>query len=211
LLRYVRANAFGQASAAFRLHFSCLSSQESVALIRDAKAEGLPITADVAVHQLIFTEAAVADFDTHMKVFPPFRTQEDQDALWEGLKTGVIDAVVSDHHPFEFESKAVEFDHASFGTIGLETLFVAFMQAAIKRKLKNALDFISLKPAQLLGVSLPEIKVGNACKGLVYSEAEQAPYAESMIKSKSKNSCFLGHRFSHQIHYVLQGESLSRN
>ena len=211
LLRYVRANAFGQASDAFRLHFACLSSQESVELIRAAKAEGLPVTADVAVHQLIFTEAAVADFDTHMKVFPPFRTEADQDALWDGLKTGVIDAVVSDHNPIEFESKAVEFDHASFGTIGLETLFIAFVQAATKRKLKNALDLITLKPAQLLGVPLPELEVGSTCKGLVYNSGEQVPYAESMIKSKSKNSCFIGHRFSHEIRYVLHGESLTRN
>lgn len=211
LLRYVRANAFGQESKSFRLHFACLSSAESVELIRAAKVEGLPVTADVAVHQLIFTESAVADFDTHMKVFPPFRTESDREALWEGLKTGVIDVVVSDHHPIEFESKAVEFDHASFGTIGLETLFVAFMQAANARKLKQATDLITLRPAQLLRVQLPELKVGAACKGFVYVEAPQAPYAEAMIKSKSKNSCFLGHSFAHQIRFVLQGESLTKN
>ena len=211
LLRYVQANAFGQASKAFRLHFACLSSAESVELIRAAKAEGLPVTADVAVHQLIFTETAVADFDTHMKVFPPFRTETDREALWEGLNTGVIDAVVSDHHPIEFELKAVEFDHASFGTIGLETLFVAFIQAAQERKLKRAVDLITLQPAQLMGIQIPELKVGAACKGFVYEEAKQEPYAEAMIKSKSKNSCFLGHQFDHQIRYVLHGESLTKN
>ena len=211
LLRYVRANAFGQASKAFRLHFACLSSAESVELIRAAKAEGLPVTADVAVHQLIFTEAAVADFDTHMKVFPPFRTDVDREALWNGLETGVIDAVVSDHHPIEFEAKAVEFDHASFGTIGLETLFVAFIQAANARKMKQPTNVISLKPAELLGIQLPELKVGASTKGFVYVEGMQTPYTESMIKSKSKNSCFLGHTFAHQIRFVLNGESLITN
>ncbi len=211
LLRYVRANAFGQTSAGFRLHFACLSSAESVELIRAAKAEGLPVTADVAVHQLIFTEEAVADFDTHMKVFPPFRAESDRAALWDGLKTGVIDAVVSDHHPIEFESKAVEFDHASFGTIGLETLFVAFIQAAEGRKLKQAADYVTTRPAHLLGVQLPELKVGSACKGFVYVEAKQDAYAESMIKSKSKNSCFLGHQFAHHIPYVLHGATLTKN
>lgn len=211
LLRYVRANAFGQASKAFRLHFACLSSAESVELIRAAKAEGLPVTADVAVHQLIFTEAAVADFDTHMKVFPPFRTDADREALWNGLETGVIDAVVSDHHPIEFEAKAVEFDHASFGTIGLETLFIAFIQAANARKMKQATNVISLKPAELLAIQLPELKVGASTKGFVYVEGMQTPYVESMIKSKSKNSCFLGHTFAHQIRFVLNGESLITN
>lgn len=211
LLRYVRANAFGQISAGFRLHFACLSSAESVELIRAAKAEGLPVTADVAVHQLIFTEEAVADFDTHFKVFPPFRSESDREALWNGLKTGVIDAVVSDHHPIEFESKAVEFDHAAFGTIGLETLFVAFMQAADARRLKQAADYVTVRPAHLLGVQLPELTIGSACKGFVYVDATQAAYAESMIKSKSKNSCFFGHQFAHQIQYVLQGATLTKN
>jgi len=211
LLRYVRTHDFGGASSSFKLHFSCLSSAESVELIREAKAEALPVTSDVAVHQLVFTEAAVADFDTNRKVFPPFRTEADLEALWNGIKTGVIDAVVSDHHPIEFESKAVEFDHASFGTIGLETLFVAFAQAAMDRKIKHALDFISLKPAQLLGIQLPELKVGATCQGLVFTEEPQEPYAESMIKSKSKNSCFLGHTFAHQIRYVIQGDSLTKN
>ncbi len=211
LLRYVRSNAFGQTSSGFRLHFACLSSAESVDLIRAAKEEGLPVTADVAVHQLIFTEEAVADFDTHFKVFPPFRAETDREALWNGLKTGVIDAVVSDHHPIEFESKAVEFDHAAFGTIGLETLFVAFMQAADARKLKQAADYVTVRPAHLMGVQLPELTVGSACKGFVYVEVTQAAYAESMIKSKSKNSCFLGHQFAHQIQYVLQGARLTKN
>jgi dihydroorotase len=211
LLRYVRSHDFGQVSSAFKLHFSCLSSAESVELIREAKAEGLPVTADVAVHQLIFTEAAVADFDTNKKVFPPFRSEADLEALWNGIKSGVIDAVVSDHQPIEYESKAVEFDHASFGTIGLETLFMAFAQASNDRKIKHALDLISLKPAQLLGIQLSELKVGATCKGLVFTEVSQEPYAESMIKSKSKNSCFLGHTFAHQIRYVIQGDSLTQN
>jgi dihydroorotase len=210
LLRYVRGNDFGQTSPSFRLHFACLSSAQSVELIRAAKAEGLPVTSDVAVHQLIFTEEAVADFDTHMKVFPPFRTTTDREALWEGLKTGVIDAVVSDHHPIEYEAKAVEFDQAAFGTIGLETLFVAFAQEAKARKLKHAIDYITLKPAHLLGVQLPELQVGAASKGFVYVTQKQEPYAESMIKSKSKNSCFIGHSFDHQVRYVLQGGLLTK-
>jgi dihydroorotase-like cyclic amidohydrolase len=63
----------------------------------------------------------------------------------------------------------------------------------------------------LLGIQLPELKVGATCQGLVFTEEPQEPYAESMIKSKSKNSCFLGHTFAHQIRYVIQGDSLTKN
>lgn len=208
LLRYVRANDFGLVNDKFSLHFSCLSSAASIALIQSAKAEGLPVTADVAVHQLIFTEDIMSEFDTNKKVFPPFRTSEDQDALWNGLKTGSIDAVVSDHHPIEFESKALEFDHADFGTIGLETLLMAFFDASEKRGLNQCLDYISIKPAQLLGVQLPVLAVGAKVQGVIFQQGKQQVYQVTDIISKSKNSCFLGETFTSQITYVLKGDQI---
>ena len=208
LLRYVRANTFGLADAHFRLHFACISTAAGVELIQAAKAEGLPVTADVAVHQLIFTEDAIADFDTNKKVFPPFRAHADLEALWKGLETGVIDAVVSDHHPLEFESKALEFDHADFGTIGLETLLVAFVDAAEKRKLKNSLDFITHKPASLAGISLPVVEVGSQVQGIVFESGVNHVYQLTDIVGKSKNSCFIGETFTKQITHVIKGDQL---
>jgi dihydroorotase len=208
LLRYVRANSFGLAHADFRLHFSCISSAEAIDLIQVAKKEGLPVTCDVAVHQLIFTEEAISDFDTNKKVFPPFRTSTDLDALWKGLKSGVIDVVVSDHHPVEYESKALEFDHADFGTIGLETLMIAFVQAAKKRSLPNALDYLTLKPAALLGIQLPVLEVGASVQGIVYEGDVSQVYELCDIVSRSKNSCFLGATFDTQLAYVLKGDQV---
>jgi dihydroorotase len=166
------------------------------------------VTADVAVHQLIFTEDAIADFDTNKKVFPPFRASDDLEALWKGLEAGVIDAVVSDHHPVEFESKALEFDHADFGTIGLETLLVAFVDAAEKRKLKNSLDYISHKPASLAGISLPVVEVGAQVQGIVFESGVNHVYQLSDIVGKSKNSCFLGETFNTQITHVIKGDQI---
>ena len=208
LLRYVRSNTFGLGNAAFRLHFSCISAAESVQLIEDAKAEGLPVSADVAVHQLVFTEDAIADFDTNKKVFPPFRSSSDLEALWKGLKSGVIDAVVSDHHPIEFEAKALEFDHADFGSVGLETLWKAFVGAASKRGLANALDYVTHKPAQLLGVQLPKLEVGEFVKGFVYQRGVSSVYQEKDIVSRSKNSCFLGETFDTEIVAVFKGDQM---
>ncbi len=208
LLRYVRANAFGLAHADFRLHFSCISTAAGVALIQASKAEGLPVTADVAVHQLVFTEDAIADFDTNKKVFPPFRATSDLEALWKGLAAGTIDAVVSDHHPVEFESKALEFDHADFGSIGLETLLAAFVDAAEKRGLVNYLDYITQKPAALLGIQLPTIEVGSLVKAVLFEQGGKHVYQESDIVGKSKNSCFLGETFSTQISHVIKGDEI---
>ncbi|CAM4315461.1 dihydroorotase [Cytophagaceae bacterium 50C-KIRBA] len=204
LLRYVQSNSFGNGSEGFKLHFSCLSSKESVDLIRQAKQEGLPISADVAIHQLIFTEEDLADFDTNKKVNPPFRTQEDQDALWNGLQDGTIDAIVSDHHPIEVEMKEIEFDQASFGVVGLETLLPALLQAANQRNI-NAIDtWLHHGPAKLMGIDAAKLSVNFPSKGVLVAE-KQVEYQESMILSKSKNSAFLNHTFDHQIVGVVNG------
>ena len=105
------------------LHFSTISTARSVELIRQAKAQGKPVSCDVAAHQLVFDDSALADFDTNLKVNPPFRSPDDVAALWAGLADGTIDAIVSDHTPQDAESKNLEFDQAEFGIIGLETVF----------------------------------------------------------------------------------------
>ncbi|MHA8058734.1 dihydroorotase [Aquirufa nivalisilvae] len=204
LLRYVQSHSFGNGSEGFKLHFSCLSSKESVALIRQAKQEGLPISSDVAIHQLIFTESDLADFDTNKKVNPPFRTQEDQDALWSGLKDGTIDAIVSDHHPVEIELKEIEFDQASFGVVGLETLLLALLQAAKQRNITSIDSWIHHGPAKLLGIEASQLGLGHISKGILV-ENKSMEFQESMMLSKSKNSVFLNHRFDHQIVGVVNG------
>lgn len=204
LLRYVMQHSFGLANPGFALHFSCISTAESVTLISEAQKQGLPVTADVAIYSLIFTEDAVSEFDTLKKVNPPLRTENDRLALWKGLKDGVITAVVSDHHPVEVENKELEFDQASFGTIGLETLALAFIKEAKNQGLTKIDNFLTHAPSAFLGISQPELKVGEVMKGIVITGEEKVYDSESIV-SKSKNSIFLGHSFSHQIKGVFNG------
>jgi len=209
LISYALKNSFGQTHTKFRLHFSCLSCRESVDLIRVAKKKGMPVSCDVAVHQLIFTEESMSDFDTMKKVFPPFRTENDVDALWEGIQDGTIDAIVSDHTPHESEAKEVEFDHAAFGTIGLETLFLACFQEAANRKIPSIDRLLSSNPANLVGLSLPTIKVGNGAKGILFQKVPSYTYTVDQIVGKSKNSAFLGYMFSHKILMVLNQHEIA--
>ena len=201
LLRYVMQHSFGLANADFSLHFSCISTAQSVQLIGEAQKAGLPVTADVAIYSLVFTEDAVSDFDTLKKVNPPLRTEEDRTALWKGLKEGGIQGVVSDHHPVEVENKDLEFDQAAFGSIGIETLAVAFLTEATKQGLEKSDRFISHFPASFLGFQLPELKVGDLMKGIIIVKEDQE-YEMKSIVSKSKNSIFLGHTFSYKIQGV---------
>ena len=204
LLSYVMQHSFGLAHPEFALHFSCISTAESVRLISEAQKSGLPVTADVAIYSLLFTEDAVSEFDTLKKVNPPLRTEADRLALWKGLKNGVIHSVVSDHHPVEVECKEVEFDQASFGTIGLETLAVAFIQEARKQGLDKPDLILSHNPSSFLGISLPELKVGEELKGMVLVK-EKNTYEVANIVSKSTNSIFVGHSFDYKILGVFNG------
>jgi dihydroorotase len=204
LLAYVMQHSFGLANANFSLHFSCISSAESVKLINVAQKAGLPVTADVAVHSLLFTEEALADFDTLKKVHPPLRTEKDRLALWKGLKEGTISSVVSDHHPQEVEYKELEFDQAAFGTIGLETLAIAFISEAKKQGLDKVDQYLSHNSAAFLGIRQPELMVGEWMKGMVVKK-ETHVYESNSIVSKSKNSIFLGHSFSYKVAGVYHG------
>ena len=185
------------------LHFSCISSQESVNLIRMAKEMELPITCDVAAHQLCFTENDLVDFDSNFKVNPPFRTQEDVDALWEGLADGTIDVIVSDHNPQDEESKKLEFDMAEFGVIGLETVFASVNTFNKELSLEDIIEKITDNPRKILRLKNPEISEGAKVNLTVFAPAQEWTYEEKNIVSKSKNSPFIGKTFKGKVIKVV--------
>jgi dihydroorotase len=208
LLDYVLSNSFGHTHVDFRLHFSCLSSTNSVELIRQAKKKGLPVSADVAIHSLVYSEEAVSGFDTLKKVNPPFRSDKDLSGLWKGIADGTIDAVVSDHCPHEQEAKELEFDHASFGTIGLETLVLMWKKQAQAKKIANWDRYISANPALLAGIKSSKLGVGEIVKGILFQEVVSYAYQITDIAGKSKNSVFLGETFTERILHVMHGENI---
>lgn len=199
LLRYVLANSFELASNQFKLHFSCISTAESVLLIQSAKAEGLPVSCDVSVHHLIFNEEAISEFSSYHKVFPPYRTENDRLALWEGLKNKTIDFVVSDHHPVESELKEIEFDHASFGTVGLETLLIALLNEAKNHHFTAIDQVLSYQPSKFLNIKKEPLEVGHLVKGVVICDDLNRNFQANQLVGKSKNSTFIGHDFHHKV------------
>ncbi|MFM6949314.1 MAG: dihydroorotase [Aquirufa sp.] len=209
LLRYVLNNSFGQANKNFSLHFSCISSAESVDLINQAKKEGLPVSCDVAVHHLIFNEDAVSDFSTLKKVYPPFRTEIDRLALWNGLKNQTIDFVVSDHHPVETELKDIEFDHAAFGTVGLETLLVALIQEAKVQGFTNIAEVLTYRPAKFLKMEKSSLSLNSMVKGVIVEETSTYKYQPSNIVGKSKNSTFIDTDFQYRIAALINQSEIT--
>ncbi len=193
LLEYVLQTPFIQAFKGKNLlHFSCISSAETINLVRMGKEMELPITCDVAAHQICFTENDLIDFDSNFKVNPPFRTQEDVDALWEGLADGTIDVIVSDHNPQDEESKKLEFDMAEFGIIGLETVFASVNTYNKNLSIETIIEKLTDNPREILKLKSPKIEENTKANLTVFSPTQEWIYEEKNIISKSKNSPFIG-------------------
>lgn len=175
-----------------RLHFSCISTKESVALIREAKAEGLQVSCDVAVHQLAFDDSVIGRFDTSFKVNPPFRSESDIEALRKGLADGTIDVVVSDHNPQDIESKRLEFDYAKYGVISLETLFGALNSFSQGLNVDQLVSKITDSPRALLNLEKPVIEEGGKASLTIFDTEKEWVVDEKDFASRSSNSPFLG-------------------
>lgn len=179
------------------LHFSTLSTARSVELIRQAKAQRMPVSCDVAVHQLVFDDSFLSGFDTHLKVNPPFRSKADVAALWKGLADGTIDAIVSDHSPQDAESKNLEFDQAEFGVIGLETVFAALVTHNQGLPLSQLIEKLTSSPRAILRLPNVTIAEGQSACLTLFDPTAMWQYERTL--SKSKNSPFLGQSFTGRV------------
>jgi dihydroorotase len=182
-----------------KLHFSCISTAESVALIRQAKAEGLAVTCDIAAYQLSFLDSDLQNFDSYLKIKPPFRGENDRTALLEGLADGTIDHVCSAHIPCDEETKNLEFDLADFGSIGLETAFGAIRKATAQTlALPTLIEKLTTNPRNLLNLPNPTIEIGAKANLTLFNPDVNWTFEAKDIVSKSKNTPFVGQ--------VLQGK-----
>ncbi|MGB5418113.1 dihydroorotase [Algibacter sp.] len=169
-----------------KLHIPTISTATSVNLIKEAKKKKLDVTCSVAIHNLYFADAVLTDFDTNYKVLPPLRTQSDIDALIEGVKDGTIDMVTTDHNPIDIEEKKIEFDHANYGTIGLESAFGALQTIFTTKK---TIDVLTKGKARF-GVETAPIAVGNAANIALFNPDAKYTFSKKDILSKSKNAMF---------------------
>lgn len=190
-----------------KIHFSLISSAGAVRRIRDAKAQGLNVTADVGIHYLIFTDEHLSDFDTNFKVNPPFRKEADRQALIEGVLDGTIDVIVSDHQPHDQESKQLEFDLADFGVIGLQTFYPALLKAFGDRA-ESQLEKITIAPRKILGLEIPMIKEGERANLTLFSPALEWKYNAATNQSKSVASPFINQSLKGKVVGIVNNGNL---
>jgi dihydroorotase len=177
-----------------RYHVAHVSTAESVEAIRRAKARGLDVTCDTAPHYFALNEIAVGDYRTFAKVSPPLRSEDDRQAILEGVVDGTIDAVASDHSPHDVESKRLPFAIAEPGIVGLETLLPLSLQMvhAGKVGLLDLLARLTVRPAEILGLNAGRLAKGAPADLLVFHPERAWKIEPDRFASKSKNSPFEG-------------------
>ncbi|MEX0944852.1 MAG: dihydroorotase [Balneolaceae bacterium] len=179
------------------IHVAHISTRKGVDLVRKAKEEGIHVTTEVCTHHFDLTDEEVdrRHFDTHVKMHPPLRTQDDVDAMIEGLQDGTIDVICTDHAPHSVDEKEVEFIYAPNGIIGLDTAWTICVKRLLQpgiMKLEEILEKLVANPRKILNLDKPVIKVGNKANITLFNSDEEWLYSAGEIRSKSKNSPYIG-------------------
>ena len=187
-----------------KLHIPTISTAGSVELIKKAQSKGLNVSCSVSINNLVMTDEVLERFDTHYKLMPPLRTERDRKALLKGLSSGVIAGVTSDHNPMDVEHKQTEFDHASFGSIGLESCFgglnrtlgtVTAVQALTGLKEHFSLPTTSLEEGQIADLTF-------------FNPEPEWIFGEDNIGSSSKNAAMLGWPMKGRIYGIYNNKKL---
>jgi dihydroorotase len=197
-----------------RVHFLHLSTAGSVALVAAAKAEGLPVTAEVAPHHLALTDAELAGYDPVFKVNPPLRTETDVTALRAGCAAGTVDAVATDHAPHPPEAKEGPLDTAAPGMLGLETALAVTLASLSTMSVGDVLALLSWRPARIAGLSVAQggdqggpVAVGFPGNLCVIDTAERWEVDPSRLSSLSRNTPWAGRTLTGRVrHTVYRGE-----
>jgi len=189
------------------VHLCRLSSAEGVGMLRAAKAEGLPVTADVGIHHLHLCDVDIGWFDPLANFVPPLRGTRDRDALRAGVEDGVIDAICSDHAPVDDDAKQVPFAEAEPGATGLELLLPLTLRWASLAgvSLIDALARITSRPAAILGVDAGTIGVGAAADVVVFDPGCPWRVERGALASQGKNTPFLGLELEGRVRATLVG------
>ncbi len=193
-----------------RAHFCRLSTAAGVGLVAAARADGLPVTADVCAHQLHLTEIAVSDFDSAFHVLPPLRTQRDRDALRAAVADGTLDAVCSDHQPHEAEAKLAPLPETEPGISGLETLLPLTLRLVDDGlvDLPDALARLTSGPAAVLGSEAGTLQPGRAADVCIFDPDRPWHLDPARLRSRGRNTPFAGWGFAPRVTHTLLGGEL---
>lgn len=190
-----------------RLHIPTISTKKSVQLIKEAKKKGLNVTCSVSINNLCLTDDELVGFDSNFKLLPPLRTKEDVKALLKGVKEGTIDGVTSNHDPRIIEDKKTEFDHAAFGSIGLESCFGALNLVTDMETAVKALSRLKSR----FGIEMTAITEGSKASFTLFNPEGETEFTEQHIISTSKNAAMLGKKLKGSVYGIVNNTKVVLN
>ncbi len=192
-----------------KIHFSTISTANSVTMIQEAKNEGINVTSEIAAHQIALTDTALVDFDSNYKTLPPLREDIDTEALIEGLKDGTIDVIVSDHTPQDIECKQKEFDLAEFGIIGLQTAFPIACTHLIEHiGIEGIIQKMAINPRTILQLDVPVIEKEFSANITLFNPTKKWTLTKEMLVSKSANTPFIGTEFTGKVLGIINNDTI---
>ena len=189
------------------VHICHVSTAQSVKMIACAKAAGVGVTAETCPHYFIFTDEKVLGRDADYRMNPPLRSEGDRLAIIEGIKSGAIDVISTDHAPHTVEEKA-DFTTAMNGVIGMETSFSASKTYLVDSgiiSLPKLIEMMSTRPAQILGIEAGSLKVGSVADVVIFDPDEKWTVDVNKLHGKSKNAVFKGMELNSKVKYTVCG------
>ena len=191
-----------------RLHFTGVSSPRGLEYIRKAKEGGLAVSCSVTPYHLFFTDADLVNYDTNLKVFPPLRDEASVAVLKKAVLDGTIDCVASHHLPHEYDSKIIEFEYAKAGMTGLDIAYAVLRTAIPELSVERTVSLLSSSPRDIFGMEQPSVAEGKTACLSLFDPSGTTKVEEAMLRSKSKNTAFLGQTLKGRALGILNGERL---
>jgi len=195
-----------------RLHIMHITTRGSVDLVRRARQRGVRVTCEATPHHFTLTDERMRSFDSAYKMNPPLRTQDDVDAVIEGLRDGTIQVIATDHAPHAAEKKMRELSLAPFGVVGLETLVPIAVGALIEPghlTWPQLIEKLTVHPASVLGVDKGTLRPGADADVTVIDPQAQWTVDPQAFHSKSRNTPFAGWTVRGRVHAVIVGGCLN--
>lgn len=194
-----------------RMHFTGIASKKSLEYIQRGKESGLEISCSVTPQHLFFCDEDLQDYDSNLKVNPPFRSANDREGLRKAVASGIVDCIATHHLPHELDSKNTEFESAQYGITGLETAYAVLKTSLPEISEERWIELLSINPRKITGLNPLQIRENETASLTLFNPEASWTYEERNIRSKSRNSPFIGKRLTGKVIGIIHKDQVFLN